>query len=97
MAAIQYLDSLRNTHPELSDWYNTLSDLYHKKLWHQLTLKLEQFVALAVFQVSPLLTSNNVLDFEELNLGIKGFLFCWFCDSLICSMTEIRVCISLYF
>lgn len=51
MAALQYLDSLRTTHPELSDWYNTLADLYERKLWHQLTLKLEQFVALAVFQV----------------------------------------------
>lgn len=52
MAALQYLDSLRSSHPELSDWYNTLADLYQRKLWHQLTLKLEQFVALAVFQVS---------------------------------------------
>lgn len=51
MAALQYLESLRNAHPELSDWYNSLADLYQKKLWHQLTLKLEQFVALAVFQV----------------------------------------------
>ncbi|KAF5936468.1 hypothetical protein HYC85_027597 [Camellia sinensis] len=54
MAALQYLDSLRSTHPELGEWYNTLSDLYQRKLWHQLTLKLEQFVALAVFQ-APLL------------------------------------------
>ncbi|PON63335.1 Winged helix-turn-helix DNA-binding domain containing protein [Parasponia andersonii] len=50
MAALQYLESLRNAHPELSEWYNSLADLYQKKLWHQLTLKLEQFVALAVFQ-----------------------------------------------
>lgn len=57
MAALQYLESLRNSHPELSDWYNSLADLYQKKLWHQLTLKLEQFVALAVFQV-PLLSSS---------------------------------------
>lgn len=51
MAALQYLESLRNDHPELSDWYTTLADLYQRKLWHQLSLKLEQFVALAVFQV----------------------------------------------
>ncbi|XP_058224546.1 26S proteasome non-ATPase regulatory subunit 13 homolog A [Rhododendron vialii] len=72
MAAIQYLDSLRNTHPELSDWYNTLSDLYHKKLWHQLTLKLEQFVALAVFQAGDALIQlyhNFITDFEtKINL-----------------------------
>ena len=51
MAALQYLESSRNAHPELAEWYNSLADLYQKKLWHQLTLKLEQFVALAVFQV----------------------------------------------
>jgi 26S proteasome regulatory subunit N9 len=51
MAALQYLETLRNAHPELDVWYNSLADLYQKKLWHQLTLKLEQFVALAVFQV----------------------------------------------
>ncbi|KDO58796.1 hypothetical protein CISIN_1g0437801mg, partial [Citrus sinensis] len=50
MAALQYLESLRNDHPELGEWYNALADLYQKKLWHQLTLKLEQFVAHAVFQ-----------------------------------------------
>ncbi|KAL6979921.1 26S proteasome non-ATPase regulatory subunit 13 B [Sarracenia purpurea var. burkii] len=57
MAALQYLDSLRNAHPELADWYNTLADLYQKKLWHQLTLKLEQFVALSVFQAESAVSS----------------------------------------
>ncbi|GMP40244.1 hypothetical protein CsSME_00010767 [Camellia sinensis var. sinensis] len=55
MAALQYLDPLRNAHPELSDWYNTLADLYQRKLWNQLTLKLEHFVALAsnISSLSP--------------------------------------------
>ncbi|KAI3690188.1 hypothetical protein L2E82_48163 [Cichorium intybus] len=72
MAALQYLDSLRTTHPELSDWYNTLADLYQRKLWHQLTLKLEQFVALAVFQAGDALIqlyNNFITDFEtKINL-----------------------------
>lgn len=38
-------------HPELADWYSSMADLYERKLWHQLTQKLDQFVALAVFQV----------------------------------------------
>ncbi|WMV31301.1 hypothetical protein MTR67_024686 [Solanum verrucosum] len=50
MAALQYLESFCNAHSQLSDWYTTLADLYQRKLWHQLTLKLEQFVALPVFQ-----------------------------------------------
>ncbi|XP_009631439.1 26S proteasome non-ATPase regulatory subunit 13 homolog B [Nicotiana tomentosiformis] len=72
MAALEYLDSLRNAHPELSDWYNTLSDLYQRKLWHQLSLKLEQFVALAVFQAGDALIQlyhNFITDFEtKINL-----------------------------
>lgn len=52
MAALQYLNSLRNAHPEMADWYSALADLYQKKLWHQLTLKLEEFVAHTVSQVS---------------------------------------------
>lgn len=65
MAALQYLESLRNANPELSEWYNALSDLYQRKLWHQLTLKLEQFVALAVFQVPKYLLETYILHFAR--------------------------------
>ncbi|MBA0616857.1 hypothetical protein Godav_026346, partial [Gossypium davidsonii] len=72
MAALQYLDSLRNEHPELSDWYSSLADLYQKKLWHQLTLKLDQFVALTFFQAGDALIKlyhNFITDFEtKINL-----------------------------
>ncbi|KAG6596706.1 26S proteasome non-ATPase regulatory subunit 13-like A, partial [Cucurbita argyrosperma subsp. sororia] len=72
MAALQYLDSLRISHPELAEWYNSLADLYQKKLWHQLTLKLEQFVALTVFQAGDALIQlyhNFITDFEtKINL-----------------------------
>ncbi|GER26784.1 26S proteasome regulatory subunit family protein [Striga asiatica] len=72
MAALQYLETLRNAHPELSEWYNALSDLYQRKLWHQLTLKLEQFVALALFQAGDALIqlyNNFISEFEtKINL-----------------------------
>ncbi|KAK8578981.1 hypothetical protein V6N13_142221 [Hibiscus sabdariffa] len=72
MAALQYLESLRNEHPDLADWYTSLADLYQKKLWHQLTLKLEQFVALTVFQAGDALIQlyhNFITDFEtKINL-----------------------------
>lgn len=72
MAALQYLESLSSAHPELSDWYSTLADLYQKKLWHQLTQKLEQFVALTVFQAGDALIQfyhNFITDFEtKINL-----------------------------
>ncbi|GAB2235382.1 hypothetical protein Droror1_Dr00025806 [Drosera rotundifolia] len=64
---LQYLETLRNSHPELSVWFNDLSDLYQKKLWHQLTLKLEQFLALSVLQAGDTLIQlyhNFIVDFE---------------------------------
>ncbi|CAN4107115.1 unnamed protein product [Withania somnifera] len=70
MAALQYLESFCK--PQLSEWYTTLSDLYQKKLWHQLTLKLEQFVVLPVFQAGDGLIQlyhNFITDFEtKINL-----------------------------
>lgn len=79
MAALQYLDSLRNAHPELSDWYTNLADLYQRKLWHQLTLKLEEFVSLSVFQAGDALIQfyhNFITDFEtKINL-LKLAHFC---------------------
>ncbi|KAL6008221.1 26S proteasome non-ATPase regulatory subunit 13 B [Asimina triloba] len=60
MAALKYLESQRDAQPELAEWYNSLADLYQRKLWHQLTLKLEQFVALAVFQVLVKLIGGEV-------------------------------------
>ncbi|CAH2046285.1 unnamed protein product [Thlaspi arvense] len=73
MAALQYLESQKNAHPELGEWYNSLADLYQKKLWHQLTLKLEQFIALSVFQDPEIrLNDDSVLYelvFEIFELG----------------------------
>ncbi|WVZ12752.1 hypothetical protein V8G54_017282 [Vigna mungo] len=74
MAALQYLESLRNAHPELAEWYNSLADLYQKKLWHQLTLKLEQFVALAVFQVPLFFLTSFFISLSA--LVIDGKLNC---------------------
>ncbi|KAE8686246.1 26S proteasome non-ATPase regulatory subunit 13-like protein B [Hibiscus syriacus] len=67
MAALQYLESIQNEHPELADWYNSLADLYQKKLWNQLSLKLDQFVALSAFQAGDALIKlyhNFITDFE---------------------------------
>lgn len=68
MAALQYLDSQRTAHPEKAEWYNALEDLYQRKLWHQLTLKLEQFVSQAAApQEGDMLIQlyhNFITDFE---------------------------------
>jgi len=52
-AALEFLEAQGATRPELAEWYAALADLYQRKLWHQLTLKLDQFLALAVVQVRP--------------------------------------------
>ncbi|XP_074264626.1 26S proteasome non-ATPase regulatory subunit 13 homolog B [Silene latifolia] len=67
MSAMEYLETQKNSHPELAEWYNALSDLYQKKLWHQLTLKLDSFLSLSVFQSGDSLIQlyhNFITDFE---------------------------------
>lgn len=49
--ALQYVEAQRQLRPDLSDWYASLADLYQRKLWHQLTLKLDQFLQLQAAQV----------------------------------------------
>ncbi|KAK4261504.1 hypothetical protein QN277_004491 [Acacia crassicarpa] len=67
MDPLQYLESLGNTHPQLSNWCNTLADLYQRKLWHQLTQALEDFIILSVFQDGDAMLQlyhNFIADFE---------------------------------
>ncbi|KAL6651311.1 hypothetical protein ACP70R_010236 [Stipagrostis hirtigluma subsp. patula] len=48
--ALEFLEAQRATRTELAEWYAALGDLYQRKLWHQLTIKLDQFLALPVVQ-----------------------------------------------
>jgi 26S proteasome regulatory subunit N9 len=72
MAALRYLETQRAVQPELAEWYSSMADLYQRKLWHQLTQKLEQFFALTVFQAGDVLIQlyyNFITDFEtKINL-----------------------------
>ncbi|KAI9111943.1 hypothetical protein K1719_017633 [Acacia pycnantha] len=72
MDPLQYLESLGNTHPQLSNWCTTLADLYQRKLWHQLTQALGGFVTLSVFQDGDAMLQlyhNFIADFEtKINL-----------------------------
>ncbi|KAK9133833.1 hypothetical protein Scep_013361 [Stephania cephalantha] len=67
-----FLEEQRDAHPDLAEWYDSLLDLYHKKLWHQLTAKLEQFFALPELQTGDALIQlyhNFIADFEtKINL-----------------------------
>ncbi|CAL5015115.1 unnamed protein product [Urochloa decumbens] len=71
-AALEFLEAQGATRPELAEWYAALADLYQRKLWHQLTLKLDQFLALAVVQAGDALIqlyNHFISDFEtKINL-----------------------------
>eukprot|EP01113_Clastostelium_recurvatum_P043395 TRINITY_DN716_c0_g1_i1.p1 TRINITY_DN716_c0_g1~~TRINITY_DN716_c0_g1_i1.p1 ORF type:complete len:385 (+),score=113.93 TRINITY_DN716_c0_g1_i1:71-1225(+) len=66
-AAQQYIEGLGGSQPQLSEQYAEIADLYKKKLWHQLTIKLEALVSLPQFrQGNDLINlyTNFVKDFE---------------------------------
>lgn len=72
MSALAFLDAQKAAHPDLAGWFAEMSDLYQRKLWHQLTLKLEQFLALAILQAGDLLIQlyhSFISDFDtKINL-----------------------------
>ncbi|XP_057842496.1 26S proteasome non-ATPase regulatory subunit 13 homolog B [Cryptomeria japonica] len=69
---VKYLEQQRALQPELAEWYAAMADLYERKLWHQLTLKLDQFLPLAVLQGGDTLIQlyhNFITEFEtKINL-----------------------------
>ncbi|KAL8226762.1 hypothetical protein R6Q57_016594 [Mikania cordata] len=67
MEALEYLDSVRAAHPELSDWCNSLSDLYQMKYWENLNCEILRFVFLPHFQTGEDLITlyhNFIIHFE---------------------------------
>jgi len=64
---IEVLNELRKQcSPELQEYLNTFEDLYDRKLWHQLTLKIEEFFSIPTsgpFQVP--LFQNFISDWEN--------------------------------
>uniref|UniRef100_A0A0E0CX78 PCI domain-containing protein n=1 Tax=Oryza meridionalis TaxID=40149 RepID=A0A0E0CX78_9ORYZ len=70
--ALQFVESQREARPELADPYADLADLYQRKLWHQLTLKLDHFLQLPAaqdlaFDLSlAALLGDNIYNFGEL-------------------------------
>ena len=69
MAAVEaFLNGQASAHPELAEEFAAMKDLYERRLWHQLTMRLEACVALPPFQSGDLLIQlyhNFVTDFEH--------------------------------
>uniref|UniRef100_A0A7S0R011 PCI domain-containing protein n=1 Tax=Pyramimonas obovata TaxID=1411642 RepID=A0A7S0R011_9CHLO len=72
MAQIAFLKEQSLAYPAMAPHYTVLADLYERKLWHQLTDKLEEIVRLPESQNEAILTSlysGFISDFEmKLNL-----------------------------
>ena len=62
------LNAQANASPDMAPHYQTMRDLYERRLWHQLTMKLEEVVALPAFQTGDHLIQlyhNFIVDFEH--------------------------------
>jgi len=72
MAQVAFLQAQSLVYPQTAPQYIVLSDLYERKLWHQLTDKLEEIVRLPEYQDETVLTNlyeGFISDFElKLNL-----------------------------
>lgn len=44
-SAIEHCETMSSLHPDLSSQYNSISDLFSRKLWHQLTMTILEFVS----------------------------------------------------
>ena len=63
-----FLNAQANASPDMAPHYQTMRDLYERRLWHQLTMKLEEVVALPAFQTGDHLIQlyhNFIVDFEH--------------------------------
>jgi len=66
--ALAFLTAQQVEHPELAEQLAQLSDLYERKLWHQLTQKLEEYISQPAFQAGDFLIQlyqSFILDFEQ--------------------------------
>ena len=63
-----FLNGQASKQPELAGLFAELKGFYEGKLWHELTMKLEEAVALPAFQQGDLLIQlyhNFLVDFEH--------------------------------
>ncbi|XP_072164966.1 26S proteasome non-ATPase regulatory subunit 13-like [Diadema setosum] len=64
----EYLSEQKRSNPDVAEIWNDIEELYNKKLWHQLTLKLLDFVKQPIFAQGDgliKLYENFLCDFEH--------------------------------
>ena len=74
-AAVEsWLTAQASGSPPLAAQYDALRELYDRKLWHQLTMKLEEIVAMPDFQSGDRLVQlyhNFVVDLQHRENGLR--------------------------
>jgi len=81
-SVVEYLESQKGAHPDIQDVYAQFIDLYRKKLYHQLTVKIEEFVTL------PQVQSNEEL-FQFYTKFIRDF------ETKLNPLTLVKVCVTI--
>jgi len=81
-AVLDFLESGKSAHPDLQEQYAQFADLYRKKLYHQITLKIEEFVKQP--QVQP---DEELVQFY--NKFIKDF------EVKLNPLSLVRICVTI--
>lgn len=92
MDPIQYVQQQQRLRPEQSQWYSSFENLYTKKLWHQLSISLFDFIEKAPGEKDLLsLHQNFVQSFE---LKMNPLLLVDFASKLVTQIKDPNTCIE---
>eukprot|EP00126_Sphaerothecum_destruens_P001897 Sdes_comp15331_c0_seq1m4189 len=65
----EFFHSVQQSHPQYGEDWKNLASLYNRKLWHQLTLSLEEFVPRMILKAHP----GEIMVKNLYNFFIKKF------------------------
>lgn len=88
-----YLQEQQQKFPQFAEWWSTFLELYNKRLWHQLTLKLQEFVKLPDSPQVDLtqLYEQFMVDFE---VKINALALVEICVFILMHMRDYEQCLS---
>lgn len=92
-AVAQYLQQQQQARPDHARWFATFEELYSKKLWHQLSTKIFEYIEQAPGQKDLLaLHQNFVVDFE---MKMNPLLLVEFASKVVAQISNPDACIEL--
>lgn len=91
-AKLQYLQQQQQAIPDQSAWFSTFEELYTKKLWHQLSTKISEFIEQAPGKKDLLsLHQNFIADFE---MKMNPLLLVEFASKVVSQINNPDTCIE---